>query len=166
MDCSPLGFSAHGILQERILERVALPSLQGIFPTQGLNWGLLHLLHQQAGSSPPAPAWKPQLESCRRLMLAEASGQGWGRSYPHLHSILVFSKQPNVLKKADPQKPVQVSVLVGKIRCKPTCGLCVCEITVLRNLLILNRNLFTQSLQCQRPMLKENYNNDDKDQIG
>ena len=33
---------AHGILQARILEWVALPSFRGIFLTQGLN---LHLLH-------------------------------------------------------------------------------------------------------------------------
>ena len=30
----------HGILQARILEGLSL--LQGIFPTQGSNWGLLH----------------------------------------------------------------------------------------------------------------------------
>ena len=29
MDCSPLGSSLHGILQERILERVAMPSSRG-----------------------------------------------------------------------------------------------------------------------------------------
>ena len=43
MDCSPAGSSAHGILQAIILEWVAIHSLlQGIFPTQGLNPGLLH----------------------------------------------------------------------------------------------------------------------------
>ena len=41
-DCSPEGSSAHGILQERILELVTSHSLlQGIFSTQGLNPGLL-----------------------------------------------------------------------------------------------------------------------------
>ena len=40
MDCSPPGSSVHGILQARTLEKVAL--LQGIFPTQGSNLGLLH----------------------------------------------------------------------------------------------------------------------------
>ena len=39
MDCSPLGSSVHGILQTRILERVAM---QGIFLTQVPNLGLLH----------------------------------------------------------------------------------------------------------------------------
>ena len=50
-NCSPPGSSVHGILQAKMLEWVAL--IQGIFPTQGLNFGLLccrwilyHLSHQ------------------------------------------------------------------------------------------------------------------------
>ena len=42
MDCSLPGLSGHGILQARILEWVAIPSLKGIFPTQESNpvsWG-------------------------------------------------------------------------------------------------------------------------------
>ena len=35
--CDPMDSSIHGILQARILERVAMPSSRGIFPTQGLN---------------------------------------------------------------------------------------------------------------------------------
>ena len=50
MDCDPPGSSVHGILQVRILEWVAMPFLQGIFPTQGLNPHFLHLLHWQADS--------------------------------------------------------------------------------------------------------------------
>ena len=50
-DCSPPGFSVHGILQARILEWVAIPFFQGISPAQGLNLHLLYLLHWQAGSS-------------------------------------------------------------------------------------------------------------------
>ena len=43
MDCSPSGSSVHGFLQATILEWVACHSfLQGIFPTQGSNPGLLH----------------------------------------------------------------------------------------------------------------------------
>ena len=34
-----------GILQARILEWVAVPSSRGIFPTQGLNLGLLQALY-------------------------------------------------------------------------------------------------------------------------
>ena len=40
MDCSPPGSAVLGILQARILECVAIPLLQGIFPTQGSNPGL------------------------------------------------------------------------------------------------------------------------------
>ena len=42
MDYSPPGSFVHGILQARILEWVAIPSSGGVFPTQGLNTGLLH----------------------------------------------------------------------------------------------------------------------------
>ena len=45
LDCSPPGSSVHGILQARILEWVAMPFFQEIFPIQGLNQCLLHLLH-------------------------------------------------------------------------------------------------------------------------
>ena len=45
MDCSPPGSSVHGMLQARILEWVAMPSLQGIFLTQGSNPHLLLLMH-------------------------------------------------------------------------------------------------------------------------
>ena len=38
----PPGFSVLGILQARILEWVAMPPLQGMFPTQASNSGLLH----------------------------------------------------------------------------------------------------------------------------
>ena len=41
-DCSLLYSSVHRILQERMLEKVAISFLQGIFPTQGLNLGLPH----------------------------------------------------------------------------------------------------------------------------
>ena len=42
MDCSLLGSSVHEILQARILEWIAMPFSRGIFPTQGLNRGLLY----------------------------------------------------------------------------------------------------------------------------
>ena len=41
-DYSPTGSYVHGILLARILEWVAMASSRGIFPTQGLNPGLLH----------------------------------------------------------------------------------------------------------------------------
>ena len=42
MDCSPPGSSVHEIFQAKILEWVAISFSRGIFPTQGLNPGLLH----------------------------------------------------------------------------------------------------------------------------
>ena len=39
--CNPTDYTVHGILQVRILE-LSLSLLQGIFPTQGLNPGLLN----------------------------------------------------------------------------------------------------------------------------
>ena len=45
IDCSPPGFSVHGILQAKILEWVAILFSRGIFLTQGSNPGLLCLLH-------------------------------------------------------------------------------------------------------------------------
>ena len=61
MDSSPPSSSVHGILQPRLLEWVAMPSLQGIFLTQGLKLSLSHLLHWQAGSLPLVPPGKPTL---------------------------------------------------------------------------------------------------------
>ena len=50
MDCSPSGSSVCGILQARILKWVAIPFIQGIFPTQGSNLHLLCRVHWQASS--------------------------------------------------------------------------------------------------------------------
>ena len=52
MDYSRPGSSVHGILQARILKRVAIFYSRGIFPTQGLNLHLLHLLHWRVQFSP------------------------------------------------------------------------------------------------------------------
>ena len=49
VDCSLPDSSVHGILQARILERVAISSSSNL-PTQGSNQRLLCLLHWQAGS--------------------------------------------------------------------------------------------------------------------
>ena len=62
MNCSPKVSSIHGIFQEIILEWVAMPSSQGIFPTQGSNTHVLDLLHWQACSLPLAPPGKPTLD--------------------------------------------------------------------------------------------------------
>ena len=57
MDYSPPGSSVHGIFQARILEWVAMASSRGIFPTQGLNPGLLHsrqILYQLSYQGSPS----------------------------------------------------------------------------------------------------------------
>ena len=40
--CDRMDYTVHGILQARTLEWVAFLLLQGIFPTQGSNRGVLH----------------------------------------------------------------------------------------------------------------------------
>ena len=58
--CDPVDYTAHGILQVRILEWVAYPLLQGIFPTQGSNPGLLHcrrILYQLSYQGSPEVTW-------------------------------------------------------------------------------------------------------------
>ena len=60
MDCSLPGFSIHGIFQARILEWVAISFLQEIFPTQGLNPGLLHYrqtLYHLSHHEPQIQSW-------------------------------------------------------------------------------------------------------------
>ena len=59
MDCCPPGSSAHGIFQARNPGVVCPFLLQDIFPAQGSNPHLLHLLHWQADSLPLAPPGKP-----------------------------------------------------------------------------------------------------------
>ena len=66
MVCSPPGSSVRGILQARILGWVAVYFIQGIFPTQGSNLGLLQVQADSLPSEPPgkvsvirrAEAWK------------------------------------------------------------------------------------------------------------
>ena len=60
MDCSPVGFPVHGILQAEIVEWISCSLLWGIFPIQGSNSGLLHcrqilysLSHQGNSVLPP-----------------------------------------------------------------------------------------------------------------
>ena len=55
---SSRGSSAYGILQERILEWVAMPSSRGIFPTQRWNPRLHVSFTGQLGPLPLAPPWK------------------------------------------------------------------------------------------------------------
>ena len=60
MGCNQSDSSVHGILQARIMERVAVPLLHGIFRTQGSN---LHLMSPAlpGGFFTLAPPGKPRL---------------------------------------------------------------------------------------------------------
>ena len=61
MDCSPPGFSAHEILQARILEWVAISSSRGSSqPRDRIH--LVHLLHWQADSLPLSHMGSPLLQ--------------------------------------------------------------------------------------------------------
>ena len=60
MGCSPPGSSVHGDSPGKNTEVDGHPLLQGIFPTQGLNLRLLHLLQWQEGSLLLAPPGKPR----------------------------------------------------------------------------------------------------------
>ena len=54
--CDPMDCVVHGILQARILEWVAFPLFQGIFPTQESNPGLPHcrwILYQLSHKGSP-----------------------------------------------------------------------------------------------------------------
>ena len=51
LDCSPPGFSVHGILQQEYWSGLPFPP-PGIFPTQGLKPHLLYPLHRQLYSLP------------------------------------------------------------------------------------------------------------------
>ena len=66
--CDPMDYTAHRILQARILEWVSRSLLQGIFPTQGSNPGVLHC----------------------RWILYQLSHQG---SYQGAHPNLLFKDQ-------------------------------------------------------------------------
>ena len=53
---NPMDYTVHGILQTRVLEWVSHSLLQGIFPTQGLNPGLLRcrqILYQLSHTGSP-----------------------------------------------------------------------------------------------------------------
>ena len=58
MDCNPPGSSVHGILQAKILERVALPSSRASSQPRDQT-RVLRLLHWQEGSLAQSPSGKP-----------------------------------------------------------------------------------------------------------
>ena len=62
-DCSPPGYSVHGILQARKLEWAAMLSSRGAFPTQGSNLHLPHcrqILYPLSHLGSPKPIYRVQ----------------------------------------------------------------------------------------------------------
>ena len=81
LDCSPPGSPVHGILQARLLEWVAKPSLRGFFPTQGSTPSLQHcrqiLYHLSHQGSPfiltglwLLSIFPPNSRSLRKILLS------------------------------------------------------------------------------------------------
>ena len=62
MDCGPLGSSVHGIFSGKNAGVGCHFLLQGIFPTQGSNLCLLHLLHRRVDSLPPVASGRPAVQ--------------------------------------------------------------------------------------------------------
>ena len=85
MDCSPPGSSVHKILQARILEWVCYLLLQGIFPTQGSNLGLLHCrwilycLNQTAKQG--SPVWYWYIKKQNRIKIQNSSNYTQNQVY-------------------------------------------------------------------------------------
>ena len=69
MDCSPPGSSVHGDSPGKNTGVGCLALLQGIFPTQGLNWCLFCLLHWQVGSLSLAPPGMAKANLTMKLFL-------------------------------------------------------------------------------------------------
>ena len=58
VDCSLAGSSIHGVFQARVLEVGCHFLLQGIFPTEGSNLGLLHYRQTFYPLEPPGKSFK------------------------------------------------------------------------------------------------------------
>ena len=121
MDCSPPGSSILGILQARIQEQVCHSLLQGIFPTQGSNPGLLHcrqILYQlnRMGRS-PSMSWLQQKANIVSPVLPslKPSSQRHRAQTAHLHPL------PQTLNNhpTDLQIPPSTSSIPGQLRAAP-----------------------------------------------
>ena len=68
LDCSPLGSSVHEMFSGKNTGVDCHFLLQGIFPTQGSNPCLLHLLHQRVDSLPPVAPGRPMVQEKHRAL--------------------------------------------------------------------------------------------------
>ena len=77
--CNSTDYTVRGILQARLLEWVAFPFLEEIFPTQGLNPGLLHckwILYQMSYKGSPKNAGVGSLSLLQQIFLTQVLNQG------------------------------------------------------------------------------------------
>ena len=98
MDWSPPGSSAHGILQARILEWVAMPSSRGSSQPRDRTHTSHVYLHWQAGSLPLAPPGKPAIYIPGDPQLRGAWEEE--QTLCHFSSILLLSVRHFVLFNA------------------------------------------------------------------
>ena len=125
MDCSPPGSSVRGDSPGMNTGVGFHFLLQGIFPTQGSNLGLLQLLHWhwQAGSLPLAPPGKPVLISkligegngnplqCSCLENPRDRGAWWAAVYG-------VARSQTRLKRLSSSSSSSHTLYVPRIKCK------------------------------------------------
>ena len=81
VNSSPQGSSIHGILQVRILEWDSLSRLQGIFPTQEANSGLLHCRQILYHLYPLQMCHSLQITTCSLTQMLHPLGHLWWLHY-------------------------------------------------------------------------------------
>ena len=100
--CDPVNCSSsvHGILQARILEWVAMPSLRNL-PDPGSNPCVLCLLHWQVGSLPLVPPGKPffvystyQIKACLCVCVCVCV------TLSHAYHVLIYLTRIYIYKTA------------------------------------------------------------------
>ena len=125
VDCSPPGSAVHGILQERILDWVAMLSSRGSSQPRGSNLGLPHcrrilycLSHQE---SPRILEWVAYLFS-----RGSSQPRGSNLGLPHCRQILYclsHQESPRILEwvaylfsrgSSQPRDRTRVSCIAGK----------------------------------------------------
>ena len=89
MDCSLPGSCVHGILQARILEWVAMPSLPGALSSPWWNLYLVSLLHCQVGSLIFAPPGEPHTHI--HTMIHADDILPWQKNRPVLFFFVLYS---------------------------------------------------------------------------
>ena len=93
MNCNPPGSSAHGILQARILEGVAMPFSRGsrVGSSQPRDQTCIFspFLHWQMGSSPLAPPGKDLEPFCKRCQSRDQRRGNLLLLVPFIHSALM-----------------------------------------------------------------------------